>query len=227
MGGAATMTSLILGLVVLNLLVILHELGHYLAALRSGLSVPEFAIGFGPRLAAVRIGETTFTWRLLPLGGYVLLPDLAPEDGEPLPSRRARFQALIAGPVANILLALVLLGPARTGAFLVALYHAVTGSVGGVEVVGPVGISLAAQAAAAQGWQTLLHFVGVLSLNLGIFNLLPVPGLDGGRLLGLLAEQLNGGRRPTWEPVLQGTGLLLLLGLGVWVAGKELLQMVF
>lgn len=59
-------------LVVLALLVmiVLHELGHFVAAKRAGMKVSEFFVGFGPRLWSVRKGETTYGIKALPLGGY-------------------------------------------------------------------------------------------------------------------------------------------------------------
>lgn len=216
------LSTLILGLGLLNGLILIHELGHYLAALRAGVAVPEFSVGFGPRLASFRWRQTEFSWRLVPLGGYVLLPALAPEDGMARTPLGARMLTILAGPLANLLLALLLLGPLRTAVVGVAIFDALTGGVGGLEVMGPVGISAAAGHAAAMGWKSLAQFAGLLSLNLAIFNLLPIPGLDGGRLLGLLAEKLNGGRRPAWEPVVQALGVLLLLGLGLWMTGWEI-----
>ena len=59
-------------LVVLALLVmiVLHELGHFVAAKRAGMKVSEFFVGFGPRLWSVQKGETTYGIKALPLGGY-------------------------------------------------------------------------------------------------------------------------------------------------------------
>ena len=48
-----------------------HELGHFIFAKRAGIMVREFAIGFGPKIFGMRKGETLYTIRLLPLGGYV------------------------------------------------------------------------------------------------------------------------------------------------------------
>ena len=58
-------------LVVLALLVmiVLHELGHFVAAKRAGMKVSEFFVGFGPRLWSVQRGETTYGIKALPLGG--------------------------------------------------------------------------------------------------------------------------------------------------------------
>lgn len=57
----------------------IHELGHFLFAKRSGILVREFAIGFGPKLFAKRVGETLYSIRILPLGGYVRMAGEDPE----------------------------------------------------------------------------------------------------------------------------------------------------
>ncbi|MCD8506100.1 MAG: site-2 protease family protein [Alkalibacterium thalassium] len=56
---------------VFGIIVIIHEFGHFYFAKRAGILVREFAIGFGPKIFHHRKGETTYTIRLLPVGGYV------------------------------------------------------------------------------------------------------------------------------------------------------------
>lgn len=73
------MTTLIIFILILGLLVFIHELGHFLFAKRSGILVREFAIGFGPKLFAKRVGETLYSIRILPLGGYVRMAGEDPE----------------------------------------------------------------------------------------------------------------------------------------------------
>jgi len=58
-------------IVVFGSLVFFHELGHFLFAKKAGIMVREFAIGFGPKIIGITKGETLYTVRLLPLGGYV------------------------------------------------------------------------------------------------------------------------------------------------------------
>ncbi len=67
------MTSVIAFIFVFGILVIAHEFGHYILAKRAGVLVREFAIGFGPKLFNYKGGETTYTLRILPFGGYVRL----------------------------------------------------------------------------------------------------------------------------------------------------------
>jgi regulator of sigma E protease len=102
--------------------IFIHELGHFLAARRCGLWIPRFSMGFGPKLLSWRRGETEFRISLIPLGGYVLLPELM-EPGSveghwsPPQNRRLRPLSLsrglaiaCAGPLANLLLALCIGG---------------------------------------------------------------------------------------------------------------------
>ncbi|MGX9133698.1 RIP metalloprotease RseP [Rummeliibacillus sp. JY-2-4R] len=65
------MQSIIAFIVVFGSIVFFHELGHFIFAKRSGILVREFAIGFGPKILGINKGETLYTVRLLPMGGYV------------------------------------------------------------------------------------------------------------------------------------------------------------
>ena len=65
------MQAIIAFLFVFSVIVIIHEFGHYYFAKKAGILVREFAIGMGPKIFQVRKGETVYTLRLLPIGGYV------------------------------------------------------------------------------------------------------------------------------------------------------------
>lgn len=69
------------------LLVSLHEWGHYYFARRAGILVREFAIGFGPKLFSIKRGETRYTLRLLPIGGFVRMAGEDPEMIEVQPGQ--------------------------------------------------------------------------------------------------------------------------------------------
>jgi regulator of sigma E protease len=221
-----SLTTILLGLLVLDLLIIIHELGHYVAARLCGLAVPQFSIGFGPRLFGLRRGETEYVVRLLPLGGFVLLPDLAREDHLPPVAGWRRTVTMLAGPLANLIFAILLVGPQRTALFVNLWINGfrMMFQTSHVDLAGPVGMTRVVGEAAAYGWHVLVAMVSLLSLNFGLMNLLPFPGLDGGRLLGIFAEWLNGGRRPRWEPAVQAIGILIILGLGLWVTGAEIVR---
>jgi regulator of sigma E protease len=65
------MIAILTSLFVLSLLVLVHELGHFLAAKKAGIKVEEFGLGYPPRLKAVKIGETIYSLNAIPFGGFV------------------------------------------------------------------------------------------------------------------------------------------------------------
>lgn len=67
------MLTILIFFIILVILVIIHELGHFIAAKKSGVYVEEFGFGFPPRLIGKKIGETLYSFNLLPLGGFVRL----------------------------------------------------------------------------------------------------------------------------------------------------------
>ena len=117
-------------LIVLGIMVVVHEFGHFVAAKSFGVRVEQFSVGFPPRLFGVKIGETDYCVSALPLGGYVKMTgetmpgenmgastdgDVATVDGTPDPgalTSHPRWQRMIiglAGPGANFVLALGLM----------------------------------------------------------------------------------------------------------------------
>ncbi len=114
--------------VVLGIMILVHELGHFAAAKWFGVRVDVFSIGFGKRVAGFRRGETDYRISALPLGGYVKMAGEnplesrsgAPEEFMSHP-RWQRFVIAVAGPAMNIILAIALL----TGVFMVHYEHPV------------------------------------------------------------------------------------------------------
>jgi regulator of sigma E protease len=99
---------------VLGVLVIIHELGHFLVARAVGIRAEKFSIGFGPVIFGKKIGETEFVVSILPLGGFVKLSGESPEEAKgdkwefqskPMWQRTA---VVLAGPLMNALLAYIL-----------------------------------------------------------------------------------------------------------------------
>lgn len=68
------------GLLVFSILVFVHELGHFLLAKLNGVAVLDFAIGFGPRIWSRKVGETLYSVRIIPLGGYVRMVGDDPKE---------------------------------------------------------------------------------------------------------------------------------------------------
>ncbi len=64
------MMSIIISIIVLSVIVIIHEFGHFIVAKKSGILVEEFAVGMGPTIASKQIGETLYSLRALPIGGF-------------------------------------------------------------------------------------------------------------------------------------------------------------
>jgi len=105
--------TVIVALLGLIFLIVVHELGHMLTAKALGVRVPEFAVGFGPPLVKKKIGKTIYSFRIILLGGFAKMAGMG--DGAEGPDtyyakalwRRALI--ILAGPVANVLAAVVIL----------------------------------------------------------------------------------------------------------------------
>ncbi len=135
------------------------------------------------------------------------------------PTRRA--DAL--GPGTAAWAALVKCGLITSGS-LVALASLVTGSAGNVQAVGPVGIVKMARTAIEAGLDRFLDLMGMLSLMLFLFNLLPLPALDGGRGLLILWEGISRRRvAPKVDAVVNTVGFFVLIGLILVVSVKEII----
>ena len=314
--------AIVFAIVGLGILIVIHELGHFLVAKKTGVGVLTFSVGFGPKLWVKKIGETEYALSTFPLGGYVKMVGEDPDDEvKELDVRKSfshqrlakRVAIVVAGAGFNFLLAVVffslifvLLGvrflttlvgdvepnlpaaragikkgdrivaidgrpikkwedlsalirdsqgrmlsvriarddqeiemklqPIRregrnlfgektevwalgiaageiatekvsplwavgmafyeTGRYsvltLVALYKMVTGQVSPKNLGGPLLIAHMAGQQAREGAAHYLFFLAVLSINLGVLNLLPIPVLDGGHLLFFLFEWILG-----------------------------------
>ncbi|MBT9167820.1 MAG: Regulator of sigma-W protease RasP [Syntrophomonadaceae bacterium] len=337
------MLTLVATIVIFGLLIFFHELGHFLVAKRLGVGVTEFAIGFGPRLLSRQSGETTYSLRAFPLGGFVRLVGENPEDSKGEDSFQnkpvwARFLVIAAGSTMNFLLAVLLfsliyfaflgvplsssteIGVVQPGGRaseagllqgdrvisiagervddweeLVSLIHAhpeqeivveyerqgeirlvalvplrdpqtgegrigiqaqihmfspllsisaglqhtfwfiqlfaysimqmVTGSAT-PDVVGPVGIIQIVGEVARTGVVNLMSLAAIISLNLGILNLLPIPALDGSRLVFLLVEGMRGRPiDPQKESFVHFVGFTVLILLMIVIAYRDLTRL--
>lgn len=91
------------------------------------------------------------------------------------------------------------------------------------NVGGPVAVVKVGQQAAREGWIVMMRFAGIISLNLAIFNLLPIPALDGGRLLMVALEKIIGRKRVAYvERYLNAGGMILLITLLVVITIKDI-----
>lgn len=104
--------SIVIAIIILSIIIIIHELGHFLLARKNGIAVTEFSVGMGPRLLSTEKGGTKYSLRLLPFGGSCMMlgedEDDATEDSFGSKSVWARIAVIFAGPLFNFLLAFFL-----------------------------------------------------------------------------------------------------------------------
>lgn len=170
--------------------------GHFIVAKLCKIKVNEFSVGFGKCLFNKNIKGTKYSLRLIPLGGFVSM------EGEETPSKEEgsfseasflkKLAVVLAGPIVNIIFGLgvyfilisimynIQVALPATGNFIQALYDSVknmiTGGVSPDDLAGPVGIM--AVVSQTSGIADFVYLLAVISLSLGITNLLPIPPLD-------------------------------------------------
>lgn len=100
-------------ILVISFLVLIHEAGHFLTAKAVGIKVNEFAIGFGPKLFSKQKGETKYSIRCLPLGGYVAMEGEEEASDDPRAFNNkpvwARMLVVVMGGLVNIIFAIVVI----------------------------------------------------------------------------------------------------------------------
>lgn len=334
------MTTVILTLVIFMFIILIHEFGHFITAKLCNVRVNEFSIGMGPLLLRKKKGDTQYSLRLLPIGGYVSMEgeDADSEDDRAL-NKKPLWQRLIivsAGAMLNLLLGFVIIvilysaqGTAPTinvesvqqgapaygvlqpgdrivkyngnrtwyyknlnfmmsdndgspvtleiergeerfpveltpqyneeyGRYMIGVSFAsenlnpltilkysfyemffvvklvlyslvmlVTGKVPLSQVSGPVGAGSMIGEAARAGFLTLLNISAILSINIGVFNLIPFPALDGGRIFFMLVELVRRKPIPTEkEGMVHFVGLVLLMVLMIVVTWNDLYKLI-
>jgi len=334
---------------ILALLILVHEVGHFVAARLSKVKVEELGLGFPPRLLSFKKGETLYSLNLIPLGGFC---KMAGEEDPNVPgslaskSVKARLFVLGAGPLMNALLPILLFSiafmiPTHVDVGDVTVTEVATGSPaeaagimpedvileldghevenigdysyyshlnlgaettllvnrGGTEittsleprwdppegegatgatlelinittvsqsypfweaipkagthlwetmvlfkneaerliitretpeVAGPVGIAQLTGDVAEGGFGLLLQFAAFLSINLAIVNLLPIPALDGGRMLFVGIEGIRRGKKipPKKEALIHLIGFVVIISIMVAVAFNDILRLI-
>lgn len=109
----------------------------------------------------------------------------------------------------------------------VSLGMLVSGQVGVDQLSGPVGVASVMATTASYSLAAFLQLVAFISINLGVMNLLPLPALDGGRLMFLIIEGIR--RKPVppqYEGYIHAAGLMLLLALMVYVTGQDIVRII-
>ena len=227
----------------LGFLIFIHELGHFLVAKLFGVKINKFAIGFGPVIWKKQGKETSYELRLIPMGGFVSMlgEEEAVEDPRAYNKKSIlqRMLILLAGGLVNIVFGLLVCaiiaslvlgikgGLNFTGKFLGSTFSGIveifTGKVGAEDLVGIVGIS--DMVVDTNGFQDFVYLLAVVSVSLGVTNLLPFPPLDGGKIVLLIIEAIR--RKPlkqTTEIGIQMIGFFLLIGLSILVTYNDVLR---
>lgn len=350
------MITLLIFLVILGVLILAHEFGHFLAARRAGVRVERFSIGFGPRLFRRKKGDTEYCLSLIPLGGFVKLAGDSLEEYKgrsyeyfsKAPGRR--FQIIFAGPLFNYILGFIcfwviffsgyptlttkvggllegfgakaaglragdkitaidgrkvasweelqalildrrpqevvrlsvlrgernlelnvplkekslddtlggrqkagllgitpnledtvyvrygffksfLLGLNKTWVLTRLTYQGLWRMLSGKIAVrdsaaGPLGIFFITSRVARQGFTALLNFMGIISVSLALFNLLPLPVLDGGHILFLAIEKIRGKALSIkTERIITQIGLTIIISLFLFVTYNDLMRL--
>ena len=221
----------------LGFLIFIHEGGHFTVAKLCNVKINQFAIGFGPKIIQFKGKETLYALRLIPLGGFVSMEG---ENGESTDERAfnnttipKRIAIVMAGALVNIvfgliiyfILARIVLGDISSAlkalsnysyALIESLKMLFTGNVGINDLTGPVGISgIVSQTSNIKEY---VYMLSIISTSLGITNLLPIPALDGGKIVLLIIEAIR--KKPLKQETeiqiqLLGFSLLIILALVV------------
>ncbi len=235
----------------LGFLVFIHEGGHFIVAKLCKIKVNEFALGFGPTLIKKNKNETTYALRAIPLGGFVSLEgeeSYSEAEGSFSKAGPLKKIAIVsAGGLVNIIFGIIaffiLILVLRciitgdnflvniketfiaTGQLFTSLADSIkmlfTGNVTTNDLVGIVGISdVVVQ---TRGIDNYIYLIAMISISLGITNLLPFPPLDGGKIVIYIIEAIR--RKPineTTEIVIQNIGFYILIALAIFVTYNDI-----
>lgn len=346
--------GIVIAILIFGLIIAVHEFGHFICAKLSGVKVLEFSIGVGPKLIKFTKGETAYSLRILPFGGFCALEgeDTESDDGRSFRNQSVwkRMIVLFAGAFMNFVLGFVLtvvmtcmltsvptmeikgfsgiqnedgtkeyyassyeaglrhgdvilemdgmkilsttdltymfgqsavhdvlvkrdgeellfndvqFGDTKYGGIVdfglvyeektvgnvisysfreclsmgrlvfTSLKDLITGKYGADAVSGPVGVVSTIDETAKQGEnlhekaEMLLYLTSLITINIGIFNLLPIPGLDGGRLLFCFIEIV---RRKPLKPEHEGyvhlAGMILLFGIMIFATYQDIMRLI-
>lgn len=337
--------EILIAILVLGIIIFIHELGHFLTAKFFKMPVSEFSIGMGPQVYSYDTRKTTYSFRAIPIGGYVNIEgmevDSKIEDGFNTKPAYARFIVLIAGVFMNFLLAFVIMfssiytngkyvpseeavvgeifkeakaieyiqpkdrilkidgieiknwkdigdtlkkkesqtdvlmeidragvvqeikvpltldpnsnrkmlgilpeysiekfgileasklsikgGVKIVGDTLQGLKMMITGKVKTEEISGPIGIIKVVGEASREGADIVFWLMALLSVNIGVLNLLPLPALDGGRIIFVLLEMVGIKVNKKLEERIHTAGMLLLFGLIVFITTNDIFNLV-
>jgi len=220
--------------ILISFLILIHELGHLIAAKLSNIPIERFSIGFGPKLCGLKKGKTEYRLSVFTIGGYVLPEIKNLNDFYQIPSSKRIVYAL-GGPSANLLLSIILSAVYNTASTGFSLYGILLYPFAQVlkitsqflyalpslfadpgQLSGIVGVVAIGGQLVAGDLLKILQLAIILNINLALLNLLPLPPLDGGKILFCLLEQIHRSLIKLRIPVMV-TGWVLLLGLICYV----------
>ena len=108
-----TIALILIAVALFELIIFIHEGGHFIAAKKSGVQVNEFALGMGPKLFSFTKGETTYSLRLFPIGGYCAMEGEDEDSENPRAFNNVkiwkRMIIIVAGAFMNIVLGMILM----------------------------------------------------------------------------------------------------------------------
>ncbi len=300
--------SILVFFVIFSILILIHEFGHYYAAIKSGVKVEEFGLGMGKKLYGKKYGETEFTFNAVPFGGFVRMLGEEETSKDPRSFGQApllnRMIITLAGVFMNFVLAiglLTILFTIGTNPILVSkqdidrahekgwiefqneagnvleknqieaekeagrtvsitytqkikkpfpqsVWFATTETVRisyavlqkaaeiPVELIkerripeglaGPIGIAEVTHRVIPLGFLALVKLTALLSISLGVMNLLPIPALDGGRfifqLVELILKPFKTRPSETIENFVHLGGFVLLMGLLLLITWNDI-----
>jgi len=236
--------SYLITFMLISFLILIHELGHFIAAKLSNIPIETFSIGFGPKFWSFRIGQTEYRISALPIAGYVLPKMEVPEDFFKIGSSR-RIAFALGGPLANIILALICLGflNALTNGFsfyavliypfvqLISITSQFLSALPSLfsspdKLAGVIGIVAMGGQMVAGNFLNILNLAVMLNINFAVFNFLPILPLDGGKIIFCLLEKIHRSLLRLQIP-LTVTGWVLLLGLLTYVSVLDMCKYVF
>lgn len=250
----------LVALLSLGFVITIHELGHFTLCKLFGIDTPVFSIGFGPRIAQTKIGNTTFVIAALPFGGYV---EIAGMDGFKkqitIPTRSfaqkpfyQKTLVLLGGIFFNFLAAYIIflmlllhtawqashislsfLLHAFVRAWLVftaAVKQAVHGfmpkTTAPTELAGPIRLLAFIVENVHSGLEVFLSTLAFMNISVGLFNLLPLPVLDGGRFVLISLETLRGKPfPPEIVSYLINASMVFLVFLIIYVSFRDIRRM--
>ena len=238
----------------LGFLILIHEAGHLIVAKLCKVKVNEFAIGFGPTIWKKQGKETKYALRLIPLGGFCSMEgeeERSENEGSfSKASIPKRIAIVAAGATVNIIFGIIVyfilmscigmyvgtedtiinhikFAGEETEQLFISLFDSIkqlfTGKIGVDQMMGPVGISEVV--AKTNGIQEFIYLLSVISISLGVTNLLPIPALDGGKILILIIEAIR--RKPLnekFEINIQLLGFSLLIALSIYITYHDIVR---